>query len=174
MTSSDEIWKDIPGYEGRYQASNLGQIRSLDRCVRCGTGGKGTRLVSGQVLRPAGQQSDPHLRVVLGHKAHGTLVHVLVAATFLGPRPDGCDVRHLDGDPLNNRVDNLAYGTRTENILDVYRLGRPWRKLTAEDVLTIRRRLSAGEKGRTIAKDYGVGEACISAIKTGRRYSWLN
>ena len=173
MTSSDEIWKDIPGYEGRYQASNLGQIRSLDQIVRCGRGGKGIRLREGRVLRPAGQQSDPHLRVTLGNKAPGTLVHVLVARTFLGPRPDGCDVRHLDGDPLNNRVENLAYGTRTENILDVYRIGRPWRKLTAEDVLVIRDRLAAGEKGRTLAKEYGVGETCISAIKTGRRYAWL-
>lgn len=174
MTSSTEVWKDIPGYEGRYQASNLGQIRSLDQLVRCGTGGKGIRLRKGRVLRPAGQQSDPHLRVTLGHKAPGTLVHVLVAATFLGPRPDGCDVRHLDGDPLNNRADNLAYGTRTENILDVYHIGRAWRKLTAADVLSIRDRLAAGEKGRNLAKEYGVGEACISAIKMGRTYAWLN
>lgn len=173
MTSSDEIWRDIPGYEGRYQASTLGRIRSLDRYVRCSTGGVGIRLHKGRILRPAGQSSDPHLRVVLGKKAPSSLVHVLVATTFLGPRPAGCDVRHLDGDPLNNRVDNLAYGSRTENIQDVYRIGRPWKTLTVEQVRDIRRRLAAGEKGRVLAREYGVSEACISAIETGRRYSWL-
>lgn len=173
MTSSDEIWRDIPGYEGRYQASDHGRIRSLDQLVRCGNGGKGTRLCKGRVLRPAGQQSDPHLRVTLGNKAPSALVHVLVALTFIGPRPEGCDVRHLDGDPQNNRADNLAYGTRRENILDVYRTGRPWRKLTTDQVLDIRNRLAAGEKGRVLAHEYGVKEACISAIKTGRTYSWL-
>ncbi len=173
ISLANEIWRDIPGYEGRYQASNLGRIRGLDRYVRCGTNGRGTRLIKGRALHPAGQQSDPHLRVVLGKGANGTLVHVHVAAAFLGPRPDGCDVRHLDGNPLNNRVDNLAYGSRTENILDVYRIGRPWRALTVDQVRDIRLRLSAGEKGRALAKEYGVGEACISAIKTGRTYSWL-
>lgn len=138
MTSTCEVWRDIPGYEGRYQASNLGRVRSLDRYVKCARGGKGTRLLKGRVLRPAGQQSDPHLRVVLGHKAPGSCVHTLVALAFIGPRPEGCDIRHLDGNPLNNHADNLAYGTRTENILDVYRIGRAWRTLTAEQVQTIR------------------------------------
>jgi hypothetical protein len=50
-------------------------------------------------------------------------VHQLVAAAFLGPRPDGLEVRHLDGDPLNNAVSNLAYGTRLENIQDKKRHG---------------------------------------------------
>lgn len=122
MTSCKEEWRDIPGYEGKYQASNLGRIRSLDRRVPCCHGA--TRLVQGRVLKPAGSKRDPHLYVVLGHGASGSLVHKLVALTFLGPRPAGYDVRHLDGNPLNNRADNLAYGTRTENILDVYRLGR--------------------------------------------------
>lgn len=173
MTSTCEVWHDIPGYEGRYQASSLGRIRSLDRYVKCAKGGKGTRLVRGRVLRAAGQRNMPHLSVVLGHKAHGSLVHALVALTFIGPRPEGHDVRHLDGNPLNNRADNLAYGTRTENILDVYRIGRAWRALTVDQVQDIRRRLQAGERGVDLAKEYGVGQACISAIKHGRTYKWL-
>ena len=172
MTSSTkEVWRDIPGYEGRYQASNLGRIRSVDRRVNICHGA--TRLMKGRVLRPAGQKSDPHLRVVLGHGAPGSLVHRLVAETFLGPCPDGQEVRHLDGNPLNNCLENLAYGTRRENILDVYRIGRPWRTLTTEQVLDIRRRLDAGEHGADIARAYGVGDACISAIKHGRSYAWL-
>lgn len=171
MTCCREEWRDIPGYEGKYQASSLGNIRSLDR--RVNIFGGHTRLMRGRVLKPAGQRKDPHLRVVLGHGAPGSCVHTLVALTFLGPRPEGQEVRHLDGNPLNNRVENLAYGTRTENILDVYRQGKAWRTLTAEQVLEIRERLAAGEKGSTLAKEYGVGQGCISAIKHGRSYSWL-
>lgn len=166
-----EEWRDIPGYEGRYQASDLGNVRSLDRRVNVCYGA--TRMMKGRVLKPAGCKKDPHLYVVLGNGQAGTPVHKLVALAFLGPRPEGQDVRHLDGNPLNNRADNLAYGTRTENILDVYRQGRAWRKLTVEQVLDIRARLQRGEKGRDVAKAYGVSETHISAIKTGREYAWL-
>lgn len=172
MTSSDkEIWKDIPGYEGRYQASNLGRIRSVDHIVPCAHGA--TRLMRGRVLKPACSKANPHLYVVLGHKAKGSPVHQLVARTFLGPQPEGLDVRHLDGDAQNNRIDNLAYGTRTDNILDVYRVGRAWRKLTTEDAQSIRSRIRAGEKLTEIARAYSVSLSCISAIKHGRTYSWL-
>ena len=172
MTSCNaETWKDIPGYEGKYQASTQGRIRSLDRRVPCAHGA--TRLMRGRVLRPACTAANPHLYVVLGNKAHGSQVHQLVARTFLGPQPKGQDVRHLDGDAKNNRVDNLAYGTRTENILDVYRIGKAYRKLTAEDVHSIRCRLKAGEAVTDIARTYGVSLSCISAIKHGRAYGWL-
>lgn len=166
-----EQWRDVPGYEGRYQVSDLGRVRSLDRRVPCAHGA--TRQMRGRVLRPAGQKSDPHLRVVLEHHGPGQLVHRLVAAAFLGPCPDGQEVRHLDGDPTNNRLDNLAYGTRTENILDVYAIGKAWVTLTIAQVREIRQRLAAGERGADLAREYNVGQACISAIKHRRTYAWL-
>lgn len=172
MTSwANEEWRDIPGYEGRYQVSNLGRVRSLDRRVPCCCGA--TRLMRGRVLKPASSKRDPHLSVVLGHGAAGSLVHKLVALAFLGACPVGQEVRHLDGNPQNNRADNLAYGTRTENILDVYHVGKAWRTLTAEQALEIRRRLLAGERGADLAKEYGVSQSCVSAIKTRRTYSWM-
>lgn len=100
-------------------------------------------------------------------------VHRLVASAFLGPCPGGQEVRHLDGNPQNNAVTNLAYGTRTENILDVLRIGRPWRMLHIKQVREIRQRLQAGERGADLAREYGVREASISAIKTGRSFKWL-
>ena len=147
MTSCANVerWQDIPGYGGRYQASDLGRIRSVDHHVRVGHGA--TRLMRGRVLRPAGSRRDPHLYVTLGHGASGSPVHYLVALTFLGPR--------------------------TENILDVYRVGRAWRKLTAAQALEIRRRLISGERGADLAREYGVTPSSISAIKTGRYYGWL-
>lgn len=169
--SKGERWLDIPGYEGRYQVSDLGRVRSVDHRVRVSHGA--TRLMRGRVLKPAGSKRDPHLYVVLGHGAHGSPVHHLVALAFLGPCPEGCEVRHLDGDPLNNRAENLAYGSRAQNILDVFRIGRAWRKLTAAQALEIRERLARGERGVDLAREFGVTPSSISAIKTGRRFSWL-
>ncbi len=174
MTSwhDEEVWKDIPGYEGRYQASNLGRVRSLDRRVNICHGA--TRLMRGRVLKPAGSKRDPHLYVVLGHGAMGSPVHQLVARTFHGPCPDGQEVRHLDGDPLNNRADNLAYGTRTENILDVFHMGRSWRgSVTIEQVREIRKRLNEGQSAASIARDMAVSPASVYGIKEGRTFKWL-
>ena len=166
-----EVWRDIPGYEGKYQASDQGRIRSVDRYVRCAHGAH--RLMRGRVLRPAASKYDPHLTVVLGHGKNGSSVHKLVASTFLGQCPSGQEVRHLDGNPQNNNVSNLAYGTRAENICDVMRIGKAWQALTVDDVRDIRQRLTQGEKGADIARIYGVSQGCISSIKKGRTYGWL-
>ena len=166
-----EIWKDIPGYEGRYQASTYGRIRSVDREItQLGRGGQPfTRRLKGRILRPAAtKKKDPHLYVVLGHGAHGSTVHSLVARTFLGPPREGEEVRHLDGDAANNRVDNLAYGSRTENILDVFRINRPWRKLTLQDMREIKRRVDSGQTGASVARSFGVSADVVSKIKLGR------
>ena len=109
----------------------------------------------------------------LGHKAVGTPVHQLVMRTFVGEPPAGQEVRHKNGDPTDNRLDNLEYGTRTENILDVYRQGKAWRTLTATDVREIRKSLAEGKGDTQIAREYGVTPTAISGIKHGRCYSWL-
>lgn len=164
----EEVWKDIPGYEGAYQVSSLGRVRSLDRYVRvCPHGVEAKRMIKGRVLKPAPNGSG-HLCVVLGHGAHGSLVHQLVALAFLGPRPEGMDVCHADGDPANNDAANLRYDTRTENILDVYRAGGRWRKLSLEDMREIQGLLAAGYRGVEIAKLFSVSQSTVSAIKLGR------
>ena len=171
-----EIWKDIPGYEGRYQASTEGRIRSVDRIVYSRS--RTTRLpfarqLKGQILRPGKFCKTGHLSVVLGHKAKGSPVHQLVMKTFVGEPQPGQEVRHKNGDPTDNRLANLEYGTRTENILDVYRLGKAWRTLTIDDVREIRKRIDAGERNVDIAKDYNVSDRAICGIRHGRCYSWL-
>lgn len=169
-----EIWKDIPGYEGRYQASTEGRIRSVDHRVRLVAHGKETtRLMRGRVLRPARYEKSGHVSVVLGHGAAGSPVHQLIARTFLGPVPDGCEVCHNDGDPLNNSVSNLRYGTRSENIKDVVLQGGRWRKLSAEDVREIRELLGRGHTGAEIARAFCISQTQISKIKLGRCFSWV-
>lgn len=171
----DECWKDIPGYEGKYQASDQGNIRSLTRQItqigRWGT--LFTRTVPGRVLRPASSKYAPHLYVVLGrHKITKETVsfpvHQLVAQAFISLKPADQEVRHLNGNAQDNRPVNLCYGSRTDNILDVLRIGRAWRKLTWAQARQIKDRLANGEMGRQIAKDFDVSETTVSSIKVGR------
>lgn len=118
-----EIWKDIPGHEGRYQVSNMGRVRSLAHRVRLVAHGKETvRLSPGRVLKPGRQQSG-YLSVAIG-KGNSRQVHQLVLEAFVGPRPAGCEVLHLNHKPADNRLENLRYGTRSENLRMDYAAGR--------------------------------------------------
>lgn len=173
---SMEIWKDIPGYEGKYQASTEGRIRSVDRLVRAKchyTGKDFYRRMTGRVLKPGQYCGNGHVSVVLGHGTAGRPVHQLIMITFAGLPPKGLEVLHINGNPKDNRLSNLRYGTRTENILDVYRQGGVWRKLSAEDVGSIRFGLSCGMKGSELAAMFGVSQNTISKIKNGGSFAWL-
>ena len=114
---TNETWKPIPGYEDLYQASDLGRIRSLDRMVQTVAGR--TRKYKGQVLTQTSSSSG-HLRVTLAHEGKNSvrLVHHLVLEAFEGPRPEGRVTRHLNDDPSDNRIENLAWGTVAENMAD--------------------------------------------------------
>ncbi|MEA4972347.1 MAG: NUMOD4 motif-containing HNH endonuclease [Candidatus Metalachnospira sp.] len=172
----NEIWKDIPGYEGEYQASNFGRIKSLERkvqSVQWSTHRPFMRTVPEKILKPGRFCKTGHVSVVLRKGSNGTPVHQLIMRTFIGEPPNGMEVLHRNGNPQDNRLSNLRYGTRTENILDVYRQGKAWRKLDIEDVQEIRFAFVCGYMGVEIAEMYGVSQAVISSIKCGRTYSWL-
>jgi len=94
-------------------------------------------------------------------------VHRLVAAAFIGPCPDGLQVRHKDGDPSNNCADNLTYGTATENRHDRRRHGTHGSKLTEVEVAAIR---DDPRLQRVIAEEYGLTQSYVSAIK--RKKAW--
>lgn len=104
-----EIWKDIPGYEGKYQVSNLGNVRHLLKERRV------TIIIHKRLLRP-GKDRD-YLKVALrGHGRSTTYrVHRLVAKAFIG-NPIGKEVNHIDGNGKNNTVENLEIVTRLENM----------------------------------------------------------
>jgi hypothetical protein len=111
-------WRPIPGYEGLYEASDDGQVRSLPRRDWRG------RVLSGRVLKTHRNSSGyPIVSLCTRGKPRTIYVHQLVAAAFIGPRPAGTETRHLDGDQLNNRAGNLVYGTASENKLDTVRHG---------------------------------------------------
>ncbi|EJD0489927.1 NUMOD4 motif-containing HNH endonuclease [Salmonella enterica] len=118
-----EIWKPAPGFEDRYEVSNQGRVRSIDRRVRLVAHGKETtRFAKGQLLR-AGTCRSGHLSVALG-KGNSRMVHQLVLEAFVGPRPAGQEVLHLNHNPKDNRLSNLKYGTRSENIRMDYEAGK--------------------------------------------------
>ena len=117
----NEIWRDIPGFEGYYQASTLGRIKSLSRTVtqRLRNGDSTTVYIEGQIMSQQ-KSNKGYFRVGLrdGKKKTYHGVHRLVALTFpeiCGEYFDGAEVMHLDEDPANNKATNLRWGTHTEN-----------------------------------------------------------
>lgn len=118
----EEQWKDIKGYEGYYQVSDHGRVKSLDRVV---DHPQGPLRRKGKEVKFKGHKDD--YDVVTLHKdskRKNRMVHNLVLEEFVGPRPDGMETRHLDGNPKNNHVSNLAWGTPKENSHDIDRHGR--------------------------------------------------
>jgi len=169
-----EIWKDIPGYEGRYQASSLGRIRSIDHKVYTRnhyTGNLHPRMVHGRILRPGTTNKDGHVSVVLGHKAHGSLVHRLVAMTFIGPCPTGMEVCHNDGNPKNNCVENLRYDTRSSNLRDDYKSGVRKRKLSEDEVLYLRFAHSVGIPMSRLCDELKISQTTAYRIYNTKGYS---
>ena len=123
----EEVWKPVPGYEGLYEVSNLGRVKSLPRKVRIVRWGKeGQRPVPEKILTTTTEDHRfGHLFLYLCRegKRKRWYVHTLVLTAFVGPRPDGMECLHGDGDPANNRVENLRWGTSSENTLDSVRHG---------------------------------------------------
>ncbi len=177
MQIKNEVWRDIPGYEGIYQASTLGRIRSLDRplySINHYTGEPFKRIMKGRILKPGAFCKSGHLSVVLGRGTNGKPVHKLITLTFIGPTPIGMEILHNNDNPTDNRLSNLRFGTRTENILDVFYQGKPWRKLTIDDVESIRFGLYTGIKGVELAHMFDVSQGTISSIKPANKKSRLN
>jgi hypothetical protein len=122
-----EQWRNLPGYEGIYQASDLGRIRSLDRVVMCPGGPP--RSLRGRVLRPSVRPDERHVvSLWMDGKAQTRSVHSLVALAFLGPCPEGLECCHFDGDPSNNRAANLRWDTRVGNMADMARHGNNYQR----------------------------------------------
>ena len=109
ITAPVEAWKPVVGYETYYEVSSLGRVR---------------RLPKGNILKH-GVAGRGYARVTLSVNSvvRGKYVHHLVADAFLGKRPTGADVCHINGDIFDPRLDNLRYGTRHSNMRDSLRHG---------------------------------------------------
>lgn len=122
---STERWLPVVGYEGLYEVSDLGNVRSLDHYARAGK--HASRLYRGRLLRIVRQPGSPTRCGVSMHDGSGgqrtRLLHHLVLEAFIGPRPDGTEACHYDGDATNNRLSNLRWDSHVENEKDKMRHG---------------------------------------------------
>jgi hypothetical protein len=110
------------------------------------------------------------IRLYGKQKNEDVFVHVLVLEAFVGPCPEGCEARHLDGSRDNNNINNLVWGTRSENSIDAIRDGSFVAKLTEDDVREVRELLAQGWTQTEIGKLFGVSQSQISLIKTGKEW----
>lgn len=162
-----EVWCQVVGYEGVYSVSSLGRIR---RDVA------GHGAVAGRILRPW-VRPDGYLSVALSKDCveKTYLVHSVVATAFLGSRPPGLVVNHIDADKTNNAVANLEWVSSLENTRHAFRLNRmhppsgenhPRAKLSDADVAAIRR---SDERISVLARRFGASMWTVQRIRLGLR-----
>lgn len=170
-----EIWKDITGFEGNYQVSNYGRIKSL---VSNG-------LIMKTYVINSGYES---IKFTVDKKRTSHLVHRLVAREFCEGYSDNLDVNHMDADRLNNNSSNLEWVSRKENIQDSIKRGT-FNIESAHKQARIKRRKPVIQKSldgiivgrfesiRSAGKAMGVhensiGKACRGVVKTSKGFIW--
>jgi hypothetical protein len=170
-------YRPVPGFPN-YRAGTDGTVQS-----RFVPGTRGRVDDTWRTLKPVRRSQAGYQAVILWHEGRRRqcYVHALVLEVFIGPRQPGQCCRHLDGDSNNNRRDNLAWGTQTENVADQVRHGTFLRgsksfhaKLNEGQVVEIRRRLLAGEKGYRLAQEFGVSNPAISRIRLRQNWSHIS
>lgn len=168
------MWKDVPGWEKLYQASEDGRIRSYDR--ECGARNKHVAIRKGRILKPIAK-SGRYLVVSLTDgkgRRKQMFVHDVIALTWIGQKPRGLHTCHTDDNKYNNHVDNLRYDTAQGNNDDIQRNGKRPKgsahgcaKLTELDVSDIR---ASCLTDKEIAGKYQVTPGHVYSIRTRR--SW--
>jgi hypothetical protein len=173
-----EQWRDIPNYEGIYQASNLGNIKSLLRTSSYkGRWGDAVLTSPEMQLKQEIKKSGYHY-VHLSKEGcgKGMLVHRLVLSAFISESNLQCN--HIDGNKSNNNLENLEYCTSQQNNIHCINVlgkkrgtGSGSAKVNADQALAIRddKRIL-----REIAKDYGITLQAVHYIQKGKNWGWLN
>jgi hypothetical protein len=187
----DETWYPVVGWEGIYEVSDLGTIRSVDRILESKSRWGGTKHVAfrGRLITPiyiSRAQRNGYYGVMLAHnnRRNRVLIHQVVMRAFVGEPPVGKEVNHRNGDKSDNRLVNLEYVTKSENCQHRFNvLGhhgsqrgeKSWNaKLTEIQVHDIRERYAAGcITQQEIADTYGVTASLISMIVNRKSWSHI-
>lgn len=169
-----EVWKPIVGYEGYYEVSSLGRIRSLDREIHYVNGRVDHRKGQIKSVRP---RKDGYLQFNVSKDSKKAVLHVhhVACEAFHGPRPAGMDVSHNNGIRDDNREANLRYDTRKGNLHDTLEHGtraagerHGASKLTSDAVAEI---TSTNTPSKILAVKFGVHRNHIARIRRGERWN---
>ena len=173
----EEVWKDVVGFEGIYQVSNQGRVRSVDRVTNYGRRCRG-KLLS---LAPGGRSG--RYRSVqmfdLDGKQTRRYVHQLVAWAFIGPPESGKQINHIDENPENNCVENLEYVTASENINYGTRCARDAAKKSkpvlqtdeAGNVIRVYASATEAQSATGIWRTH-ISACCLGKSETAGGYHW--
>lgn len=162
----DEVWKKVKGFEWAYEVSNFGRVKSLTRKVKHSLFGE--QLWKGKILTPNKYRSG-HLYVQLldrNNKRHIFGIHQLVALNFLGYK-ENCEINHKDGNPANNRLENLEWVSHSRNIKHAYEIGLSKRKITKEQEKELKKMFEQGIKRSIIAEKFNLSIGGVYWIARG-------
>lgn len=174
-----ETWKDVEGYDGRYRISNLGRVRSEKRLVSHYRGGLSMRKE--RILKgTSSSRGYPCVGLSKDANTKSYRVHVLVAKTFIGDRPKGMTVSHIDGNSENNQLTNLCYESLKDNCRRRVEHGtspvgekNPRAKVNEMQVIEIRRLYATGKYlQRELGDMFNMKRKTISSITNMQ--SWRN
>lgn len=178
-----EIWKPIKDYEGLYEVSNFGVVRSLDRTVIVNRLGKKVeRRIRGTNLKTA-KTTGYHIVSLCKNSVLKTgLLHRIIAEAFI-PNPENKPfINHIDNNGLNNDLSNIEWCTAMENSAHCKKQGRnkaprgdnhPTTKLKEKEVREVKEMIRKGFRVTDIARMYGVRQPLISEIKSGKTYKYI-
>jgi hypothetical protein len=171
-----DYWREIPGWEGFYEVSYRGEVRSMTRRI---PNNRGFDVVRNAQLRRQQTDKQGYKIVPLSRAGNHQLrkVHQLVLEAFVGPRPfPEAQTLHINGDSGDNRLENLKWGTAKENGRDKSNHGSNKGHRNGFSKLTPFQAFMAFELKlpyREIAEILGVKTACVKSLKRGVTWSWL-
>lgn len=160
---SAEEWRDIPEYVGRYQASDRGRIRSVPRKVVAGHPNR-VRGITPHILKTHYTLGYEAVTIRTNGKRKTERVHSLVASAFLGERPPGHVVNHINLIKTDNRADNLEYITHRENVLHAHLYGRGRARFSPERAEAIRADRADGMDYKALREKYGGSYGSLRAV----------
>ena len=165
MSDGSETWLPCVTWEGIYEVSDWARVRGLDRINCAGHRRRGQILT--QTLLPNGYYV---VSLSDGPRRKKRAVHRLVAEAFLGPCPEGTEVRHGPAGKADNKPGNLCYGPHIANVEDRVGEGTGLIKLNRIKAAEIRRRVNAGESRPLIAAEFEISVPTVCQIMNGQRW----